>query len=217
MEEPVIYPLYRSSSWSEAWTSTLFRSKAIGAVILFAAIVVFLPHFFSLVEARQGVVLNDWVLASLPARDFSITIFICLWSTSLLIIYRSVQQPAIFLMAIYLLIVITLVRIVTISLIPLDAPLGLIHLRDPLTGITYGGSAVFITKDLFFSGHTANLFMIYLCLQKKRDKQFALFTTIVVAILLLVQHVHYTIDIVVAILFTFWLVKLAKRMSFLKV
>jgi PAP2 superfamily C-terminal len=217
VEERFIYPYFRTSSWSEAWESTLFRRKAIAAGILFIAIMLFLPHFFSVIEARQGIILNDWVLQKIPARDFSLTIFIFLWSASLLLIVRCIQQPAIFLMAIYLIIVVTLTRIVTISLFPLDPPPGLIHIKDPLTSLSYGGSQVFMTKDLFFSGHTSNLFLIYLCLNKKRDKQFALLATITVGILVLVQHVHYCIDVIFAIIFTYCLAKLAKRVSFLKV
>ena len=137
-----------------------------------------------------------------------------LWSTSLLMIIRCIQQPAIFLMAIYLLIAITLTRLITISLIPLDPPLGLIVLKDPITSLTYGGLRVFITKDLFFSGHTANLFMFYLCLQKKRDKQFAIFATIIVGSLLLVQHVHYAVDVIAALLFTYALTIWARRLKF---
>jgi PAP2 superfamily C-terminal len=217
VEEQVIYPYFRTGSWSEAWTSYGFRRKAIAAGILFIAMMVSLPHFFSIIEARQGIVLNDWVLQRIPARDFSITIFIFLWSTSLLVIIRCIQQPAIFLLTIYVIIAITITRIITISLFPLDPPPGLIHIKDPLTSLSYGGSQVFMTKDLFFSGHTANLFLIYLCLQKKRDKQFALLATITVGILVLVQHVHYSIDVIVAIIFTYGVVNLAKRLNFLKV
>ncbi len=217
VEEPVIYPYLRSGSWSEAWANPLFRNKAICAVILFLAIVLFLPTFFSKIEARQGIVLNDYLLQWIPARDFSLTIFLFVWSTSLLIIVRSFQQPAIFLRAIYLLIAITLSRLITISIFPLDPPLGLIHLKDPLTSLSYGGSQVFITKDLFFSGHTSNLFMFYLCLQKKRDKQFAFLATLMVAMLVLVQHVHYSIDVIAAVIFTYALVKISNRLNFFKV
>lgn len=217
MEEPIIYPLFRNSSWSEAWTSSLFRRKAIGAIVLFIALVLFLPHFFSAIENREGIVLNDWVLNSLPARDFSVTIFIFVWSTSLLVIFRSVQQPGIFLMTIYLMIVMTIIRLLCISIFALDPPPGLIGLKDPLTSLTYGGTDIFITKDLFFSGHTSNLFLIYLCLQKKRDKQFALLATIIVGLLVLVQHVHYTIDVIAAIIFTWCLFTLTKRNAFFQV
>lgn len=217
MEEPLIYSLNRPGSWSEAWSNTLFRKKAMGGVVLFITILLLLPHFFSVIEARKGIQLNDWLLPWIPARDFSVTIFIFVWSTSLLIIIRCFQQPSIFLKAIYLIIAITLARVITISLFPLDPPTGLIILKDPLTSLSYGGLRVFITKDLFFSGHTANLFMFYLCLQKKRDKQFALFATIMVGSLVLVQHVHYSIDVLMAILFTYMLVALSKKWCFLAV
>jgi membrane-associated phospholipid phosphatase len=120
-------------------------------------------------------------------------------------------------MAIYYLISLTLIRIITISAFPLDPPLSLIPLVDPLTSLTYGGRGVFITKDLFFSGHTSNLFMFYLCLQKKRDKQFALATTIIVGCLVLVQHVHYFIDVMGAIVFTYLLVMFTKQKQFFKI
>jgi len=213
---PISYPYYSNSSWSEAWASSLFRKKVIIGVFLFASILLLLPNFFSKIEARSGVVLNDWLLQSLPSMDFSVVIFILVWATSLLTLARCIQQPAIFLMTLYFLIIITLFRIITISIIPLDPPNGLIILKDPITSLSYGGSSLFITKDLFFSGHTANLFMFYLCLQKKRDKLFALSTTLLVGLLVLVQHVHYSIDVIGAIVFTYLLVKYSKYLGFIK-
>jgi membrane-associated phospholipid phosphatase len=216
VENYISNPYYCNSSWSEAWANSLFRKKVIIGVLLFAAILFLLPPFFSIIEARQGIVLNDWLLQQIPSMDFSILIFILVWSTSLLVLTRCIQQPAIFLMTLYFLILITLSRIITISIIPLDPPNGLIVLKDPITSLTYGGSSVFITKDLFFSGHTSNLFMFYLCLQKKNDKLFALFTSLLVGLLVLVQHVHYSIDVIGAIVFTYLLVKYSKHLGFIK-
>ena len=216
MENPISYPYYSNSTWSEAWASSFFRKKVIIGVLLFASILFILPTFFSKIEARQGIVLNDWLLQRIPSMDFSVVIFILVWSTSLLILVRCIQKPAIFLMTLYFLIIITLLRIITISIIPLDPPNGLIILKDPITSLSYGGSSVFITKDLFFSGHTANLFMFYLCLQKKRDKLFALSTSLLVGLLVLVQHVHYSIDVIGAIVFTYLLVKYSKYLDFIK-
>ena len=216
MENPITYPYYSNSTWSEAWASSLFRKKVIIGILLFPSILLILPTFFSKIEARQGIVLNDWLLKRIPSMDFSVVIFILVWSTSLLILVRCIQKPAIFLMTIYFLIIITLLRIITISIIPLDPPNGLIILKDPITSLSYGGSSVFITKDLFFSGHTANLFMFYLCLQKKRDKLFALSTSLLVGLLVLVQHVHYSIDVIGAIVFTYLLVKYSMYLDFIK-
>jgi membrane-associated phospholipid phosphatase len=216
VEKSISYPYYSNSSWSEAWANNLFKKKVIIGVLLFASILLLLPQFFSKIEARQGIVLNDWLLQRIPSMDFSVVIFILVWSTCLLILIRCIQQPAIFLMTLYFLIIITLSRIITISIVPLNPPNGLIILKDPLTSLTYGGSSIFITKDLFFSGHTANLFMFYLCLQKKRDKLFALFTSLLVGLLVLVQHVHYSIDVIGAFVFTYLLVKYSRYLGFIK-
>jgi membrane-associated phospholipid phosphatase len=143
--------------------------------------------------------------------DFSVLIFIIIWSSFLLVIIRSIQQPVFFLALLASMVLLTIVRIATIYLVVLDPPEGLIKLQDPLTSLTYGGRGIFITKDLFFSGHTSNLFMFYLCLQKKRDKIFVLLGTITVGILVLVQHVHYSMDVIGAFIITFILVKVVKN------
>ena len=91
-------------------------------------------------------------------------------------------------------------RVLTILLVPLDPPGGLITLVDPLSNFFYG--AKFVTKDLFFSGHTSTVFLLFLTIPGKTDKKLALIATFIVGLLLLVQHVHYTLDVLVWI--PFW-------------
>jgi len=167
----------------------------IGSVLL-TIILFMLPSFFNQIEKRNGIVLNDPVLAAIPAHNVSGIIFTILWGVGLYALFRAIQKPSIFITYVWGLIFVCILRVLTISLIPLNPPAGLIVLNDPLTGIFYGESD--ITKDLFFSGHTSTLFLIFLCLERKTDKIVALIATIVVAVLLLVQHVHYTLDIVAA-------------------
>lgn len=202
----------KGNSWGEAWQNRLFRSIIIVAVILFVTQLFFLPSFFASIEKRDGIIMNDWLLQIIPARDFSAVIFIIIWSACLLVIIRSIQQPEIFLIVIVSLVLLITVRMITIYLVALDPPDGLIKLKDPLTSLTYGGKGIFMTKDLFFSGHTSNLFMFYLCLQKRGDKLFALLGCIIVAVLVLVQHVHYSIDVIAAFIITWFLVKGIKKL-----
>jgi hypothetical protein len=70
VENYISNPYYSNSSWSEAWANSLFRKKVIIGVLLFAAILFLLPPFFSIIEARQGIVLITlecvWLTCSQP-------------------------------------------------------------------------------------------------------------------------------------------------------
>ena len=211
MNEITSYALTKSNGWAQAWQNNLFRTKLIAGTIMFVVLVFFLPSFFAMIEKREGIVLNDWLLHYIPAQDFSVPIFIIIWSASLLVIIRSLQQPYFFLTVLLSLVLLLLLRMATIYFIVLNPPEGLIKLRDPLTSLTYGGTGIFITKDLFFSGHTSNLFMFYLCLEKRRDRLFVLLGTVTVAVLVLAQHVHYSMDVIAAFIITFFLVRLVKK------
>ena len=211
MNNVTSYAYDKSNGWNEAWQNKLFRAKVIAGVVTFIGLVLFLPTFFAFIERREGPLLNDYLLQYIPAQDFSVPIFIIIWSSCLLVIIRSIQQPAVFLTVLFSLVLLLLTRIVTIYLVPLDPPHGLIVLIDPLTSLTYGGKGIFITKDLFFSGHTSNVFMFYLCMQKKRDKLFLFLGSVMVGFLVLAQHVHYTMDVIAAFIITYFLVKLVKK------
>ena len=75
-------------------------------------------------------------------------------------------------------------------------PEGLIPLIDPfLAKVAYGGNAVFV-KDLFFSGHTSTLAIVYFIEKGKSLKTVLLLLTLVIGLLLIWQHIHYTIDVI---------------------
>ena len=107
-----------------------------------------------------------------------------------------------------------LARVLTISLLPLNPPPGLIELKDPIANIAYGGKGIFITKDLFYSGHTGNMFLFFLCLQHKWDKIIALAASFMVGILVMVQHIHYSVDVIAAFIFTYFIYLGAKKLAF---
>jgi len=155
-----------------------------------------LPPFFNMIQKRTGPELNDWVLAAIPPHNVSVAIFTVIWGIGFYALYRAMEKPTIYITYLWTFIFITILRMLAISLVPLNPPAGLIVLTDPLTAVFYGRST--ITKDLFFSGHTSILFLAFLCLERKWDKIMALIGTIIVACLLLVQHVHYTVDIIAA-------------------
>jgi membrane-associated phospholipid phosphatase len=193
--------------WQVAWNLPGFRRRFISGIILVVIVLSIFPHFFHWVEQRQGTVLNDPLLAVIPPHNVSVPLFILIWALSCWTAMRAVQNPRIFLIFIWSFVVLSAFRTLTITLVPLDPPAGLIGLADPLSNFFYGHDR-FITKDLFFSGHTSTMFLLYFCLTGRGDKRAALVVTFGVAFLLLVQHVHYTLDILGGFLFGWvsWLI-----------
>lgn len=197
-------------SWRLVWNSSITRFQMITGSVLLAVVLSILPSFFASIEQRKGVQVNDWVLAQIPAHNVSIAIFAIIWGMGALAFYRAARNPSMYVTYVWAYALVMVVRMFTISVVQLAPPAGLIQLTDPLTGIFYGHAT--ITKDLFFSGHTSTLLLIYLTLEKKSDKVFGIIAVFAVACLLLVQHVHYTLDIVMAPFFVYPIYRLVKLM-----
>ena len=179
----------------------------VGVSCLIALLAAF-PYFFRTIEQHTGPVLNDWLLTRLPARDVSIPIFGIIWAAALLLLIRVRRSPAMFMMFVYGYVIISLSRMLSINLFPLNPPIGLLPMVDPITNAFYG--EVYITKDLFYSGHTSTIFLIFLCLRNYWDRLFTLIGSLAVGALLLVQHVHYSIDVLGAFVFTYPFYRLGK-------
>ena len=197
-------------AWKNAWSNRSYRLKTIIGTVLFLSILASLPFFFSIIELRHGSLLNDRLLHILPAIDVSVPTFIIIWAMVILLLYRCTQDPSLFLLFLWSFIILSLSRMLTISLFPLEPPVGLIPLKDPISSIFYGGTEVFIKKDLFYSGHTSIQFLIFLSLKKKLDKIISLLATAFIGTLVLIQHVHYTIDVAAAIIFTYFIYRFGK-------
>jgi len=190
-------------SWQIAWDYPLFRLKFFLGLFFLILILVFIPHFFSYIEDRDlGYVLNDWLLAKLPPADVSLYIFITLYGMSIFFLFRMSRNSSICMTALWAYILLCVLRMFTIMTVPLLPPKNMVDLLDPCSIVFYGSNV--ITKDLFFSGHTATVFLGALCLQNKKEKIVAFTAAGIIAILLLIQHVHYTADVVAAPFFS-WL------------
>jgi membrane-associated phospholipid phosphatase len=183
-------------SWKSRWSNPSYRKKCTFLLIISVLLLIAMPYGFDFIESRGGIKWNDPILDILPRADLSMPIFIVMYSLALLILYRVIQNPQLLFQFLQVYILITILRFILIYLIPLDPPIGMVELRDPITKIFYGGKI--ITRDLFFSGHTSTMFLIFLILQKRNDKIFALAVTLFIGISLLIQHVHYTADVIAA-------------------
>lgn len=199
--------------WSEYWKKPDFRNRFQWGLFIWILVLIAFPFFFGYIEQRTGWIPKDWLLEQLPSWDTSIPCFLVIWGMFALFFYRSLYQPRLLLLFLWGFIVLSLMRFCSIYMLPLEAPSNLIPLRDPISNLFYGGKDVFITKDLFFSGHTSTQFLIFLCLPKKSDKIMALIATVAVGIMVLIQHVHYTMDVLAAPPLTYLVYLIAKRIT----
>ncbi len=195
--------------WQKAWTNPTFRYFLFIIIGFWLVLLSQLSSFFAFIQNRKGIVIQDFILTSLPSYNLSVPIFLLLYGLTFLFFIRLLRQPALLLQFLWAYFIIMLLRILCLYIVPLEPPLGLVNLVDPLSKYFYGG--VIITKDLFFSGHTATCLLIYFLLPKPLDKIIALTTSILVIIMLLVQHIHYSIDILAAIIITFGVAYFVKK------
>ncbi|PZX65939.1 phosphatase PAP2-related protein [Hydrotalea sandarakina] len=194
--------------WKNAWQQPTFKAKLLIGVAVLTGILIIFPYFFQFIESRDGFVLPDRILNDLPSVNLSLPIFFVIWVMVLILIIEAIRDPEIFLLFLWAYIFLNISRIITISLIPLNPPDNLIPLTDPISNYFYGSG--FITKDLFYSGHTSTQFLIFLVLKKNKLKNLALLSTMLIGVMVLIQHVHYTIDVVMAPFFAFLVYKLAQ-------
>jgi hypothetical protein len=166
---------------------------AVGSTILFS-------HFLVWNETRPGIVFNDPVLKLFHPVDLSVitglltnlSIFFCI----LLILQKPLATVYTFVCAI----LICIFRASSLYLVVLEPPVNIIPLYDPLLEATfYRGSA--LLKDLFFSGHTANIILIGLLAEQVFVKRIMIIIAGIVGVLLMLQHVHYSIDVLAAPVF----------------
>jgi hypothetical protein len=199
-------------SWAVMWNTRYRRYQIITGTVIMLGILFTLPFFFAHIQKRRGVVLDDWLLARLPPHNLSVLIFALIWGMALLILIRAIKHPSIYITFWWTLIFVYIVRFFTLSVVALDPPTGMILLVDPINSAFYANAV--ITKDLFFSGHTSTMVLIFLCLEKRTDKIIALIAAFAVAFLLLLQHVHYTVDVLAAPVIVYACYRLTRYLFF---
>lgn len=188
----------------------------VNGVILFVVLLLgvyfslsFISNFLIWAEHREGYVIKDWLLTFISPVDLSVPLFVMTYSSIIIGLFFSFRRPDLALLAMLTTIMIIFFRFLSIYLVPLEAPEGIIPLRDVfLENTVYRGSTM--TKDLFFSGHTASVFSLSLIVGLKWIRFYLYLATLVVASMLVVQHVHYTVDVIFAIPFSFLAVSISK-------
>jgi hypothetical protein len=196
--------------WNAAWQDSRFRWQLILAIAVFAIFPWKADDYFQWIQLREGFVMQDIILANIPSKNVSIPIFGIIYISVIYLLFRIIRRPKHFLWFAWAFNLETLMRFACIYGVALDPPMGLVDLHDPLAELFIYGENMAITKDLFFSGHTATMVFVCYFLPHPRERKIAIWVTLVLALLLLIQHVHYSLDILAAPIATWIAIRIAK-------
>lgn len=203
----------RTNPWKESLHKKGFVVQLIVFTISILAVVSFLPYFFhTIIGPKPGMRINDLVLNAFAPQDHSWIIFGLIYLSLVVTIQGIYRKPEMVLLGLKCYLLLTLLRMVSMFVLTLEVPEGIIPLHDPLVDvIAYGGNV--FNKDLFFSGHVATLTLFVLLEERPMLKAILFVNAMLVAGLVLLQRVHYTMDVLAAPFITYLVVRLAKRLS----
>ncbi|GIK59611.1 MAG: hypothetical protein HND39_07255 [Ignavibacteriota bacterium] len=183
-------------SWSSFFQDRKCRIEFIVTIIVTIPTLLLFSQFLSLIELREGVVLNDPLLRLFNPIDLTWATFALIYVSIILFLLNIIKQPEKLMIAIQTYVLMVFLRGIAMYLTPFNAPDKIILLHDPFVQLF--GKGEILTKDLFFSGHTGTLFLLFLLVENKYLKTIFLAATILVGSAVLLQHVHYSVDVFVA-------------------
>lgn len=194
--------------WAEELATPASRRSWLLVALLFGGLVPLVPGYFHYIQQQPGGLLPDPLLRLLPRHDVGTPIFVLMYGAVVLGVGWLMAHPRLFLRGLWALLLLLLMRMFTIWLVPLAPPLDILPLPDPfLARLFHTDSGEAITKDLFFSGHTSTVALLALAARGWWRRGLAVLM-VLVGVLVLVQRVHYTYDVLAAPLFAglaYWL------------
>jgi hypothetical protein len=187
--------------WRRAWAEPTLRVHLIATPVVLLVVLRTMAWFLVWVEHRPGARLADPLLVLLTPHDATWVVFGLLYVAILLALFDTSRDPRRLVIGVQAYTLMILARLVAMYVTPLDPPTDMIALRDPF--VETAASGTLLTRDLFFSGHTSTSFLMFLVVKNRRLQPVLLACAAGVAAGVLWQHVHYTVDVLVAPLFAF--------------
>lgn len=199
------------NKWKEFFSDKSNLYKFIITLIVLPFTLYLFSRFLLFNEYRPGAVLDDPVFHRFSAVNLNIIIFTLIYGGLISGLISLLRYPKEFIIALQSYILLVLFRMLAMYLVPLEPPSGMIDLQDPLVFIIGTGQP--IQKDLFFSGHTATMFLLFLTAKNKTLKWIFLTAAILVGLFVILQKVHYCIDVFVAPFFSFCAYLIIKKLN----
>lgn len=199
----------------KAWMTYLFDKKnalnTIFTLIVLIVVLIILPPFLQFIEERPGFSFKDPLLILFNPLDVTWLTFGLIYAGLIFAIFNLSKKPQLLLLALKTYTLTVMFRMTAMYFLPLAPPGTMIVLHDPF--IQFFASGEILTKDLFFSGHTSTMFILFLCVKSIKMKYTFLMGTLLVAACVLIQHVHYTVDVIAAPFFAYASFKLAQSLE----
>lgn len=183
-------------TWREKLSDPTFRFLFMLSFIILVFILYWMAKFLVYNEARPGFSFTDPFLSLFTPIKVTWVTFALIYFAVITALISLSFYPDKLMLALQSYTLVILFRLITIYFLPLNPPDSIIPLRDPVVELFGNGKT--LLKDLFFSGHTATMFIFFLTAQNKKLKIIFLVSTVLVGACVLIQHVHYTIDVVIA-------------------
>ncbi len=183
-------------AWKSAFGKNEFRKTFFSSVILLVVVLSLLSRFLNLNEKRAGISFTDPYFGNIPPIDLTWVIFGLIYIGLFAGIILLLKHPENLLLAIQTYSVMVIFRIIAMYSLPLSPPADMIPLVDPFVQLF--GSGEVLKKDLFFSGHTATMTLLFLTAPSPKAKKIFFIGIILVGAAVLLQHVHYSVDVIVA-------------------
>ena len=202
-----------ADAWGPALARPAFRLSWLLLVLGLLGLMPFVPGFFAAIQQRPGPVLADPLLHLLPRHDVATPVFVLMYGGVLVAVAWLTRHPLLFLRGLWGYFIVLLLRMATIWLLPLSPPLDIVAMPDPFTAAFFQAGDTAITKDLFFSGHTATVAILALAVRGRWLRPALGVVALLIGLLVLVQRVHYTYDVLAAPFFAWFAYWLAGRIT----
>ena len=155
-------------------------------------------QFLTGIEQRPGFSFTDPFHALMGPVDLTWPIFIVLYATLIGMLGVLLRQPTILFRVFRAYTILIAIRMLCMWMLPLDPPATMIVLSDPVVELVTAAGSSPLTRDLFFSGHVSVFFLIGALVPHSTVRRVLFGLGTLIGIALIAQHVHYTVDVLVA-------------------
>jgi hypothetical protein len=200
------HKIFDRSSWkevvSDSETARFITLHFFISVLFFAISLSQMGPFLRGIEKREGVFLPDPILGLYTTQNATWLTFLLIYGAVALGLHFWKNRPILMMRYIKAYGLLVCFRMIGMHLTALEPPKDTLILADPFVEFFTGTKEPY-TKDLFFSGHTSSAYLFALVATQRWQKTIFVINAAAIAVCVLLQKVHYSIDVYCAPFFAY--------------